>query len=137
MRTPRAIAMILFAMIAVGLSAQTGSPTRSPNPAAAPGEPDIVMPQVILQIEDLSVEKVEAQLPPDVQATLAGISPPPDAPVCAAWKSTTTTFGFSIPCSEESRRVPRPTAPLAGSAGRPRQRDERACPRGKRGVTAA
>jgi hypothetical protein len=37
----------------------------SANPAVGPGEPEIVMPQVILQIEDLSVEKVEAQLPPE------------------------------------------------------------------------
>jgi hypothetical protein len=32
---------------------------------ADPGEPEIVMPQVILEIEDLSVEKVEATLPPE------------------------------------------------------------------------
>ena len=37
----------------------------SANPAVAPGEPEIVMPQVILKIEDLSVETVEAQLPPE------------------------------------------------------------------------
>ncbi len=30
-----------------------------------PTEPDIVLPQVILEIEDLSVENVEAKLPPD------------------------------------------------------------------------
>jgi hypothetical protein len=56
---------VLLMTAAVGLGAQAASAPSSPNPAAAPGEPDIVMPQVILQIEDLSVEKVEAQLPPE------------------------------------------------------------------------
>jgi hypothetical protein len=67
-------AALLLALAALPLSAQstqTAQPaasTQQPtdaNPAAAPGEPEIVMPQVILQIEDLSVEKVEAQLPPE------------------------------------------------------------------------
>ncbi len=35
------------------------------NPAIMPGEPQIVLPQVILKVEDLSVETVEAQLPPE------------------------------------------------------------------------
>jgi hypothetical protein len=44
---------------------QPGSRTPATNPAAGPGEPDIIMPQVVLQVEDLSVEKVQAQLPPE------------------------------------------------------------------------
>jgi len=66
-------------MAGMGLAAQAASPTpaapTSPNPAAAQGEPDIVMPQVILQIEDLSVEKVEAQLPPEEDLL------PPERPI--------------------------------------------------------
>jgi len=54
--------VILCAAAATVVSAQTRTQTGT-NPAAAPTEPEIVMPQVILQIEDLSVEKVEAQLP--------------------------------------------------------------------------
>jgi hypothetical protein len=46
-------------------SARAESARAAVNTAAGPGEPEIVMPQVILQIEDLSVEKVEAQLPPE------------------------------------------------------------------------
>ena len=56
--------VILCAAVASGASAQSRTQTGT-NPAAAPTEPEIVMPQVILQIEDLSVEKVEAQLPPE------------------------------------------------------------------------
>jgi hypothetical protein len=41
-----------------------GNASSRTNPAVAPGEPDIIMPEVILKVEDLSVEKVEAQLPP-------------------------------------------------------------------------
>jgi hypothetical protein len=41
------------------------APAPATNPALVPGEPEIVMPQVILKIEDLSVESVEAQLPPE------------------------------------------------------------------------
>ena len=33
--------------------------------AAQPAEPDIVLPEVIMQIDDLSVENVEAKLPPE------------------------------------------------------------------------
>ncbi|HUJ74315.1 MAG TPA: hypothetical protein VL359_05620, partial [bacterium] len=45
----------------------TGAASQAPvtNPAIAPGEPQIVMPQVILNLEDLSVESVQAQLPPE------------------------------------------------------------------------
>jgi hypothetical protein len=32
-----------------------------------PGEPEIVLPQLVLQVEDLSVEKIEAKLPPDAE----------------------------------------------------------------------
>jgi hypothetical protein len=44
---------------------QAGARAPATNPAVGPGEPDIVMPQVILQVEDVSVEKVDAQLPPE------------------------------------------------------------------------
>jgi hypothetical protein len=59
MRT--ALVVLLVALGAGFLTAQA----RSPAPAGGPGEPEIVMPQVVLEIEDLSVEKVEAQLPPE------------------------------------------------------------------------
>ena len=63
--------MLLLLIVSLPSSAQSAAPPRpaSPapatNPAVAPGEPEIIMPQVILQVEDLSVEKVEAQLPPE------------------------------------------------------------------------
>jgi hypothetical protein len=60
--------MLLLAFGAGPLSAQAGQAAQAgsgSNPLAGPGEPEMVMPQVILQIEDLSVEKVEAQLPPE------------------------------------------------------------------------
>ena len=71
MSTARAAAILMIALAAWPCMAQSnpvpqpGSQTPATNPAAGPGEPDIVMPQVVLQVEDLSVEKVEAQLPPE------------------------------------------------------------------------
>jgi hypothetical protein len=64
----RTALVLLLAALSVGSSwAQTAqqSGQQSASPAGGPGEPEIVMPQVVLQIEDLSVEKVEAQLPPE------------------------------------------------------------------------
>jgi hypothetical protein len=57
------ILLLLAAAASWAQSTDAGSTTSSPG--VEPGEPEIVMPQVILQIEDLSVEKVEAQLPPE------------------------------------------------------------------------
>jgi hypothetical protein len=71
MSTARAAAILVIALAAVPCMAQSnpapqpGSRASATNPAAGPGEPDIIMPQVVLQVEDLSVEKVEAQLPPE------------------------------------------------------------------------
>ncbi len=42
-----------------------GSTVPQVNPAAGPGEPDLILPQMVLRVEDLSVENVEAQLPPE------------------------------------------------------------------------
>lgn len=56
------ICLLLLLLLAPGLGAQ----------AEAPGEPDIVLPEVILQIADLSVETVEAGLPPPEE-----LLPPP------------------------------------------------------------
>jgi hypothetical protein len=62
-RTPAVIALsVVLCTAGIGAQAQGASGT---NPSIGPGEPEIVLPQVILQIEDLSVEKVEAQLPPE------------------------------------------------------------------------
>lgn len=68
----RRIPALLFLVLAwLPASAQSSrspgpvSPVPKTNPAVAPGEPEIIMPQVILQVEDLSVEKIEAQLPPE------------------------------------------------------------------------
>jgi len=48
--------MLLFLAVALGADAQ--------QPAAMePGEPEIVLPDVILRVDDLSVEKVDAALP--------------------------------------------------------------------------
>ena len=56
------IFIVLCAAAGSGVSGQSRTATGT-NPAVAPTDPEIIMPQVILQIEDLSVEKVEAQLP--------------------------------------------------------------------------
>ena len=68
----RLLPVLLLLASASLVAAQSAAPPRPcslhgqpPNPAVAPGEPEIIMPQVILQVEDLSVEKVEAQLPPE------------------------------------------------------------------------
>jgi hypothetical protein len=51
-------AAVLLALGAAGLpAAETG--------VAEPGDPEIVLPPIILEIEDLSVERVEAKLPPE------------------------------------------------------------------------
>jgi hypothetical protein len=62
-RTPAVVALSLV-LSAAGIGAQAQGAAGT-NPSVGPGEPEIVLPQVILQIEDLSVEKVEAQLPPE------------------------------------------------------------------------
>jgi hypothetical protein len=62
-KTPVFIVLSL-ALCAAGIGAQARGNSGT-NPSVGPGEPEIVLPQVILQIEDLSVEKVEAQLPPE------------------------------------------------------------------------
>ena len=71
------VAVLLLTCAAGPIMAQSApapqpapSPQASPrapaaNPAAGPGGPDIVMPQVILQVQDVSVENVDAQLPPE------------------------------------------------------------------------
>jgi len=58
--------LLLLAALPVGAqsSSQRGTGQAGAD-SAGPGEPEIVMPQVILQVEDLSVEKVVAQLPPE------------------------------------------------------------------------
>ncbi len=61
-RHPVALLLVLV-LSALPLGAQAAR--QGAAASAAPGEPEIVMPQVILQIEDLSVEKVVAQLPPE------------------------------------------------------------------------
>ena len=71
MKTRLLLVLIPLVVAALPGSAQSAasprpvSPTPATNPAVAPGEPEIIMPQVVLQVEDLSVEKVEAQLPPE------------------------------------------------------------------------
>ena len=71
MKAPRAVALFVLTLSALPCLAQAApAPPPGPrapatNPAVGPGEPDIIMPQVVLQVEDLSVEKVEAQLPPE------------------------------------------------------------------------
>ena len=71
MKAPCAAALFVLTLSALPCLAQAApAPPPSPsapatNPAVGPGEPDIIMPQVVLQVEDLSVEKVEAQLPPE------------------------------------------------------------------------
>jgi hypothetical protein len=54
-------AALLFPLAALSLAAQGQSPAAAST--VAPGEPDMILPRVILQIEDLSVEQVRAQLP--------------------------------------------------------------------------
>jgi hypothetical protein len=63
MKTRTILAAFLVVLAVAWLPAQSNRPAVT-NQSVAPGEPEIVMPQVILQIEDLSVEKVQAQLPP-------------------------------------------------------------------------
>jgi hypothetical protein len=55
-------AALLFPLVATGLAAQARASAAAST--VAPGEPDMILPRVILQIEDLSVEQVRAQLPP-------------------------------------------------------------------------
>jgi len=62
MRTPAIV--VLSLMLAASIAVAQAQGASGAGPSVAPGEPEIVLPQQILQIEDLSVEKVEAQLPP-------------------------------------------------------------------------
>jgi hypothetical protein len=55
------IAIFLAGMAGLGFSQSTA---RSPA-GVEPGEPEMLLPKTVLEIEDLSVEKVEAKLPPE------------------------------------------------------------------------
>jgi len=72
-KAPLAPVFFVLALSAMPCMAQTASgpqpssPAPPPNSAVGPGEPEIIMPQMVLQVEDLSVEKVEAKLPPEEQ----------------------------------------------------------------------
>ena len=57
-KTLSAVIAVLLALAALPLAAAETVPGE-------PGEPEIVLPPVILEIEDLSVERVEAKLPPE------------------------------------------------------------------------
>ncbi|MGA2639725.1 MAG: hypothetical protein ABSG21_02335 [Spirochaetia bacterium] len=71
MKASLGAALLLLCLSTLPCAAQAAPAPRSgssapvTDPAVGPGEPDIIMPQVVLQVEDLSVEKVEAQLPPE------------------------------------------------------------------------
>ncbi len=52
-------------ILAAALMSAAGSAAFPAGPAVGPGEPEILLPKVILEIEDLSVEKLDAQLPPE------------------------------------------------------------------------
>jgi hypothetical protein len=56
------LAALILPLAALGLSGQAQGPAAAST--VAPGEPDMILPRVILNIEDLSVEQVRAQLPP-------------------------------------------------------------------------
>jgi hypothetical protein len=58
------LAAVLLAARPVPLSAAGTVPGQAGGPGD-PGEPEIVLPPVVLEIEDLSVERVEAKLPPE------------------------------------------------------------------------
>jgi len=67
--------VVVLCVLALGLAGAAGAAAQSSsaaasqapvtNPAILPGDPQIVMPEVILNLEDLSVENVQAQLPPE------------------------------------------------------------------------
>jgi hypothetical protein len=57
---------VLAALLLIGAVVPLAA--AAPRPAAAsvePADPEIVLPPVILEVEDLSVERVEAKLPPE------------------------------------------------------------------------
>ena len=51
----------LMILVALALSAQPAVMAQSIDP----GEPEIVLPQIIMDVQDISVENVEAKLPPE------------------------------------------------------------------------
>lgn len=59
------IAILVFLLAAAGLWAQPSAPggPGAPGAVGAPEEPEIVLPDVILRVDDLSVEQVQAALP--------------------------------------------------------------------------
>jgi hypothetical protein len=61
--TGRALLIVVFlaSTAALGFSQ---SAAKAPA-GVEPGEPEILLPKTVLEIEDLSVEKVEAKLPPE------------------------------------------------------------------------
>lgn len=96
----------LCSAAASGLSAQTRTPSGT-NPAVVPTEPEIILPQVILQIEDLSVEKVEAQLPPEEDL----LAPERKIPLLSEG---------DLPIGEPS--IPSPGPEVEPNAGQPKDR---------------
>lgn len=96
------VLLILFlAVFSPGVWADTGEP-------AEPAEPDIVLPEVILQITDLSVETVEAGLPPPEE-----LLPPP------AERAVPLPEQLDLPLAEPDFRPlpPEVQEPAAGGAG--------------------
>ncbi len=55
----------ILCILAVVLFAGTAGLRAAGTVPGEPGEPEIILPPVVLEIEDLSVERVEAKLPPE------------------------------------------------------------------------
>jgi len=83
-----------------------GAAAQAPvtNPAIVPGEPQIVMPEVILRVEDLSVETVEAQLPPEEDLL------PPVRPVPLLTEGEMAVGEPTIPAAPVETEGPAPSA---------------------------
>ena len=95
---------ILF-IIAAALAA---APALFPQ-SIDPGEPDIVLPQIIMDVEDVSVENVEAKLPPE-EELLPPVRPLPelraaDIPVAEPEVSTAAPSDTSSPAAAQSLSV--------------------------------
>ncbi len=96
-----AVLAALLAAAAVPLAAQSSTAAaQSTAPSVAPGEPEIVMPQVVLQIEDLSVEKVVAQLPAEAELL------PPERPVPILSEGDLVIGDPSIPAADVGTEAP-------------------------------
>ncbi|MGA2765469.1 MAG: hypothetical protein ABSG17_19145, partial [Spirochaetia bacterium] len=67
----RKLGVLFLFLVLLAPAALEAAADQPPEPAQ-PAQPELVLPQVTLDIQDLSVENIQAMLPPTPPVNLAG-----------------------------------------------------------------